>query len=210
MNNNDRKRPISSSIRPSPPPPSAKRHGLSSSSNSRHSTKKNFRRTDRNEILLKKTTDQNQRQSRSKHQYRHIDNKSPSLSLSHSYHSINQEFNNTHKSTNDINSMLNFLFRLIKLNSSILGSNEIVATKKAPFNSMNNSKQKSDLPTETIYTKKATSVALIVKPSTKMDHRNLSEDELERKKQISNKVLVRKFILIFIHTKNKHLVLDTL
>jgi hypothetical protein len=211
MNNNDRKRPISSSIRPSPSPPSAKRHGLSS--NSRQSTKKNLRRTERNEILLKKTTDQNPRQSRSKHQYRHIDNKSPSSSLSDSYHSINQEyssstlrtFNNTNKSTNDMNSMLNFLFRLIKLNSSILGSHEMVSTKKAQFNSMNNSKQKSDLPTETIYTKKATSVALIVKPLTKIDHRNLSDEEFERKKQISNKVLVRKSIFsIFIHTKYKH------
>jgi hypothetical protein len=81
----------------------------------------------------------------------------------------------------------------------------MVSTKKAQFNSMNNSKQKSDLPTETIYTKKATSVALIVKPLTKIDHRNLSDEEFERKKQISNKVLVRKSIFsIFIHTKYKH------
>jgi len=103
MNNNDRKRPISSSIRPSPSPPSAKRHGLSS--NSRDSTKKNLRRTERNEILLKKTTDQNQRQSRSKHQYRYTDNKSPSLSDSYHSSSTLRTFNNTNKSTNDMNSM---------------------------------------------------------------------------------------------------------
>jgi hypothetical protein len=68
MNNNDRKRPISSSIRPSPSPPSAKRHNLC----------------------------QSERQSRSKQKYRHIDNKSSSSessrSSSNSNHSINQEF----------------------------------------------------------------------------------------------------------------------
>jgi len=80
MNNNDRKRPISSSIRPSPSPPSAKRHGLSS--NSRHST----------------------RSSRSKQQYRHIDNKSSSSESSRSSsNSINQDYSS---STINIQSIL--------------------------------------------------------------------------------------------------------
>jgi hypothetical protein len=86
MNNNDRKRPISSSIRPSPSPPSAKRHNLSSSTN------------------------RSERQSRSKQQYRHIDNKSlsseSSRSSSNSNHSINQEYS---PPKIDIKSTLNFL-----------------------------------------------------------------------------------------------------
>jgi hypothetical protein len=73
-NNNDRKRPISSSIRPSPSPPSSKRH---------------LRRSERNE-----------RQSRSKQQYRHIDNKSSSSESSRSSSNSNQEYDI--KNTNEI------------------------------------------------------------------------------------------------------------
>jgi hypothetical protein len=102
MNNNDRKRPISSSIRPSPSPPSAKRHGLSTS---------NSRRSERNEILLKKNIDQNERQSRSKQQYRHIDNKSSSSessrSSSNSNHSLHQEYTSSTLRTIDIKSRKN-------------------------------------------------------------------------------------------------------
>ena len=110
MNTNDRKRPISSSIRPSPSPPSAKRHGLSTT---------NSRRSERNEILLKKNFDQNERQSRAKQQYRHLENNSSSSessrSSSNSSHSINQEYtsstlrtlNDSHKSTTtDIKSII--------------------------------------------------------------------------------------------------------
>ncbi|CAF3561581.1 unnamed protein product [Rotaria sordida] len=176
ITNNDRKRPISSSIRPSPSPPLAKRHGLSSS-NSRHSTNKNLRRSERNENLLKKSNEQNERQSRSKQQFRHIDNKSSSSessrSSSNSNHSINQEytsstirtFNDTFQSTMDVNSP-------------------------------NHSNQKSDRQTDTIYTKKAKSFPLIVKSSTTMDERHAiatydSDDEFERTKQVSNKILTK-------------------
>jgi hypothetical protein len=93
MNNNDRKRPISSSIRPSPSPPSAKRHGLPS--NSRHSTNKIQR--------------QSERPSRSKQQqYRHIDNKSSSSESSRSSsNSINQDYSS---STMNIQSKSNIFF----------------------------------------------------------------------------------------------------
>lgn len=67
-NNNDRKRSISSSIRPSPSPPSAKRHGLAS--NARRITNKNKRSSER--------------PSRSKQKYRHLDNKSSSSESSRS------------------------------------------------------------------------------------------------------------------------------
>jgi hypothetical protein len=75
----------------------------------------------------------------------------------------------------------------------------MVSTKKPHLNSMNNSNNKSDLQTDTIYTKKATSFALIVKPSTTIEQRNGltnydSDEEFERTKQISNKVLVRRSI----------------
>ncbi|CAF2335778.1 unnamed protein product [Rotaria sp. Silwood2] len=122
ITNNDRKRPISSSIRPSPSPPTAKRHGLSAS-NSRHSTHKNLRRSGRNEILLNKSNEQNERQSRPKQQFRHIDNKrsssDSSRSSSNSNHSINQEyasptmrtFNDTFQSTIDVNGMFNLFYK---------------------------------------------------------------------------------------------------
>lgn len=64
MNNNDRKRPISSSIRPSPSPPLAKRHNLSTK------TRKNSCQTERT--------------SRTKQSYRHIDKQSSSSSSSSS------------------------------------------------------------------------------------------------------------------------------
>lgn len=77
MNNNDRKRPISSSIRPSPSPPSAKRHNLSSKS--------------------KKHLCQTERLSRSKQQqYRRIDDRSSSSSNSSSRSSSNSGFSNLH------------------------------------------------------------------------------------------------------------------
>ena len=66
-----------------------------------------------------------------------------------------------------------------------LGSN----TKKPHLNN----KKKSDLPTDTIYTKKATSFAFIVKPSATINGLTNydSDEEFERTKQISNQVLVR-------------------
>jgi hypothetical protein len=79
-----------------------------------------------------------------------------------------------------------------------LGLNENTSTKKTHLNSMNNSNKKSDTQTDTIYTKKAPSIALIVKPTTTkiIDQRNLvnnydSDEEFERTKQTSNTVLVR-------------------
>jgi hypothetical protein len=111
-NNHNRKRSISSSIRPSPSPPSAKRRGLSSSI-SRKSTKHHIHRSEQNKISFKKSTDQNERQSRLKQQYRHIDNKSSSSDSSRSssnsinINEINAEYSTStlrthHKSTIDI------------------------------------------------------------------------------------------------------------
>ncbi|CAF0777524.1 unnamed protein product [Adineta steineri] len=187
MNNNDRKRPISSSIRPSPSPPSSKRHSLSSTNLQNSTTKKNFHRLESNEILLKKSTDHNDRQSRPKQLYRHIDNKSSSSessrSSSNSNHSINQEYSSTtpiFNSTNDIQS-----------------SNEIVTAKRSQHYSINHSKQKSDVQKDFLYTKKPPALALIVKPSSSnIDQRNFgsisdSDDEYEQPKQISNKVFTK-------------------
>ncbi|CAM4740698.1 unnamed protein product [Rotaria magnacalcarata] len=192
ITNNDRKRPISSSIRPSPSPPSAKRHGLSeSSSNSRHGTNKNSRRSERNEILLKKSNEQNERQSRSKQQFRHRDNKSSSSESSrsslNSNHSIREE--NTSKIVQTYNDSL-------KSTMEINGSNQMVSTNKHHLNSMNNSNKKSYRPTDTIDTKKPNkSIALFVKPSTTIDERQVnttgdSEDEFERTKSMPNNISV--------------------
>ncbi|CAF3317736.1 unnamed protein product [Rotaria socialis] len=190
ITNNDRKRPISSSMRPSPSPPSAKRHGLSeSSSNSRHATNKNSRRSERNEILLKKSNEQNERQSRSKQQFRHRDNKSSSSESSHSSlnsnHSIREE--NTSKTVQTYNDAL-------KSTMEINGSNQMVSTNKHHLNSMHSSNKKLYRPTDTIYTKKSNkSIALIVKPSTTIDERQVnttgdSEDEFERTKSMPNNI----------------------
>ncbi|CAF3341930.1 unnamed protein product [Rotaria sp. Silwood1] len=176
ITNNDRKRPISSSIRPSPSPPSAKRHGLSSSS-SCHSTNKNLRRSGRNEMLLQKSNEQNERQSRSKQQFRHIDNKSSSSessrSSSNSNYSLNQEYTSTTIRT---------------FNDSFPSTIDI--------NGSNHSNQNSDRQPDTMYTKKAKSIPLIVKSSTTMDEKHAltnydSDDEFERTKQISNKTLTK-------------------
>ncbi|CAF0725056.1 unnamed protein product [Adineta ricciae] len=139
----NRKRPISSSIRSSPSPPSAKRHGLA-----------NSRRA------LKATTDQaNERHSRTKRQYRHVEHRNSSWEFSRS----SSNSNHSRKSpTNDQNA--DELFE-----SSVKHSNS-----------------KSDMQMDMIYTKKPTSLALIMKPSAKMYH---SDDEYEQSQQISTRVL---------------------
>ena len=90
MNNNDRKRPISSSIRLSPSQTAAKRRGLSSSSLSssisRKSTNHIAHRLEHDERILTKTDDTSDRQSRSEQQqqqqqqqqYRPLESTSPS------------------------------------------------------------------------------------------------------------------------------------
>ena len=86
MNNNDRKRPISSSIRLSPSQTAAKRRGLSSSSLSssisRKSTNHISHRSEHDERILTKTDDTSDRQSRGEQQqqqqYRQVDSASPS------------------------------------------------------------------------------------------------------------------------------------
>lgn len=102
MNNNDRKRPISSSMRLSPSQTAAKRRGLSSSSLSssisRKSTNHISHRSEHDERILTKTDDTTDRQSRGEQQqqYRQLDSTSPSStessrSSSASTHSIKRD-----------------------------------------------------------------------------------------------------------------------
>ena len=112
MNNNDRKRPIPSSIRSSPPL-SAKRHTLSSSK---------VRRSERNKILMIKSNDQNERQSRLSEQYQPMDSKNSSLksnrSSPNSNYLIKQErksetINKSYFSIVDVKGMLSLASKLI-------------------------------------------------------------------------------------------------
>ncbi|CAF0747618.1 unnamed protein product [Adineta ricciae] len=139
----NRKRPISSSIRSSPSPPSAKRHGLA-----------NSRRA------IKATTDQaNERHSRTKRQYRHVEHRNSSWEFSQS----SSNSNHSRKSPTDDQNANEFFESSIK-----------------------HSKSKSDMQMDMLYTKKATSLALIMKPSAKTYH---SDDEYEQSQQISTRVL---------------------
>ena len=190
-----RKRPISSSTALSPPLPSAKRHGLSSTSNSRRSVNKHG-----HELLLKKSTDQQERQSRS----RHLDNKSSSSESSRSSSCSNQSANREllsrsfDQSTVGSHRMLSRLAAWKSPNHQrmiVLDTNEPAADKRPYLNPMNNSKPKSEIQTDMIYTKKPTPLAVIVKPSTKTDPRTPArtcsrDNDYEQTKQLSNKVLV--------------------
>lgn len=69
--------------------------------------------------------------------------------------------------------------------------------------SKNSTNQKLNRQNDGLYTKKAKSIPLIVKPSTTIDDRYLhgtydSDDEFEKVKQVSNKILVRHFPCIIV------------
>ncbi|UJR33760.1 hypothetical protein I4U23_021187 [Adineta vaga] len=125
------------------------------------------RSNSRRRIQKSSTDHPNERQSRPKHHYRHFEHKNSSSESSRSSSNSNhsQKSNTNHKHTN-----------------------------KRLENSLKHNQSKSDMQTDVIYTKKPTSLALIMKSSTSIDQRNVtrnykSDDEYEQTKQLSTKVL---------------------